>query len=114
MTIFAVDLDDTLCVRPKNVESLGTEKYTHCTPIISTITKVNSLYEEGHHIIIYTARGMSYFSGNVNLVYSNLYELTKKQLDVWGVKYHQLIMGKLHYDMLIDDKCMRPEELKKI
>jgi hypothetical protein len=107
--IFAVDLDDTLCVRPKDVE--GIKKYSYCTPIITTIERINTLYEEGHHIIIYTARGMSQFKGNSHDVYSNLYELTKQQLDTWGVKYHQLVMGKLHYDMLIDDKCMRPDEL---
>jgi hypothetical protein len=109
--IFAVDLDDTLCVRPKNIEHLGLEKYNHCSPLLDNITRINMLYDEGNTIIIYTARGMSYFNGNINLVYSNLYELTKKQLIAWKVKHHQLVMGKIHYDMLIDDKCMRPEEL---
>lgn len=109
--IFAVDLDDTLCVRPKEVETLGVNKYNYCTPIHNNIEKINKLYDGGHHIIIYTARGMSHFKGNISLVYSNLYELTKKQLQVWNVKHHQLVMGKLHYDMLIDDKCLRPEEL---
>ena len=109
--IFAVDLDDTLCVRPKGVETLGAKKYIYCTPVVPMIDKINALHDAGHHIIIYTARGMSQFQGNVTLVYSNLYELTKKQLDTWGVKYHHIVMGKLHYDVLIDDKCMRPEEL---
>jgi len=109
--IYAVDLDDTLCFRPREVESLGVVKYHHCVPMLSNIEKINALYDAGHHIIIYTARGMSYFKGNVSLVYSHLYELTKNQLQTWKVKHHQLVMGKLHYDMLIDDKCMRPEEL---
>jgi hypothetical protein len=109
--IYAIDLDDTLCVRPKDVELLGTNKYNYCVPIASNIEKINSLYEAGHHIIIYTARGMSHFKGNVSLVYANLYEVTKKQLEKWNVKHHELVMGKLHYDMLVDDKSMRPEEL---
>lgn len=109
--IYAVDLDDTLCVRPKEVEALGLNKYQYCIPIKSNIEKINSLYDAGHHIIIYTARGMSHFKGNPHLVYSNLYELTKTQLEKWNIKYHQLVMGKLHYDMLIDDKCMRIEEI---
>jgi len=109
--IIAVDLDDTLCKRPNNVEHLGIKKYTYCEPIQNTIDIINTMYDNGNTIIIYTARGMSTFGGDVNLVYSNLYELTIKQLLNWGIKYHQLIMGKIHYDLLIDDKCMRPEEL---
>tara|TARA_R110000787_G_scaffold265626_1_gene371664 strand:- start:15 stop:284 length:270 start_codon:yes stop_codon:yes gene_type:complete len=65
----------------------------------------NQCYDEGNTIIIYTARGMTGFKGNVSDIYTNLYELTLNQLDVWGVKYHQLVMGKLHYDLLIDDKA---------
>ena len=34
-----------------------------------------------------------------------LFELTKQQLDDWGVKYHELIMGKPHADYFIDDKA---------
>lgn len=109
--IFAVDLDDTLCVRPREIEHLGLEKYQYCAPLLSNIAKVNALYDDGNTIIIYTARGMSHFKGNIYSVYSNLYQFTKNQLEVWKVKHHQLVMGKIHYDMLIDDKCMRPEEL---
>lgn len=109
--ILAVDLDDTLCERPKTVESKGIEKYNYCTPLLHNIRKVNTFYDEGNTIIIYTARGMSQFQEDVNLVYANLYHLTKNQLDSWGVRYHQLVMGKIHYDLLIDDKTIRPDEL---
>ena len=34
-----------------------------------------------------------------------LFDLTKQQLDDWGVKYHELIMGKPHADFFIDDKA---------
>lgn len=34
------------------------------------------------------------------------YNFTKKQLNKWGVKYHELIFGKPSYDILIDDKCL--------
>lgn len=111
MKIFAVDLDDTLCTRPKNLEHLGVEKYTYCTPLTDNIEKINDLYTNGNTIIIYTARGMSHFDGNIFLVYSNLYELTKNQLNEWGVKFHHLVLGKINYDLLIDDKALRIEEL---
>ncbi len=35
---------------------------------------------------------------------NSLYELTKEQLDSWGVKYHDLFLGKPQGDLYIDDK----------
>ena len=114
----AFDLDDVLCYRPEGYEHLGPEKYDHCKPYSGNIDLVNSLYEDGYKIVIYTARGMSQFKGNVLLIYSKLYSKTIQQLDGWGLKYDQLVMGKIHYDLLIDDKALNSfaitkEEIKK-
>ena len=49
---------------------------------------------------------MSICKGDVNLVYDTLYNLTYDQLLDWGVKFHRLVMGKLSYDLLIDDKVI--------
>lgn len=112
MKILAVDLDDTLCTRATSWEHVkGVEKYRHCIPLPENIEKINKLYDEGNTIIIYTARGMSQFNGNVSVVYSMLYELTKNQLLEWNVRFHSLVLGKIHYDALVDDKAMRIEEL---
>ena len=32
------------------------------------------------------------------------YQLTKKQLKIWGLKYHKLVMFKTSYDLFVDDK----------
>lgn len=112
MPIYAFDLDDTLCTRDKNLEHLGPDKYKHCIPIKSMIDKSNRLYDEGHTIYIYTARGMGQFNGDLVKVYNSLYVLTLESLKEWGVKHHGLIMGKLHYDYLVDDKAIGLEEFK--
>ena len=40
------------------------------------------------------------------------YELTKQQLDKWGARYHDLSVGeKPLYDLVVDDKAKRIEEL---
>ena len=52
--------------------------------------------------------------GDVHSVYSKLYELTIKQLSAWGVKYDQLVMGKIHYDVLIDDKALNSEDVDNL
>ena len=33
-------------------------------------------------------------------------DLTEKQLEKWGVKYHELLFGKPHADVFIDDKAV--------
>ena len=43
-------------------------------------------------------------------------DFTRNQLDSWGCKYHDLTMGvginpKPHFDLVIDDKAKRIEEL---
>lgn len=103
--IIAFDLDDTICSRPKYVEDMGPEKYKHCVPIPEMVERVNKLYYEGHTIIIYTARGMHTLNGDVKEIYNRLFDLTTNHLIEWGVKYHLLVMGKIHYDLLIDDKA---------
>ncbi len=110
MKTIAFDLDDTLCTRSSNEGAV--EKYNTCEPIDSMIKIVNDLYDKGYRIIIYTARGMTSFKGNKNKIEENLYSLTLEQLERWNVKFHQLVMGKEHYDILIDDKVVNSTRIK--
>lgn len=85
-----VDLDNTLC----NTSGMD---YDNATPLQSRIDKINKLYDN-NTITIYTARGSS-----CNRRYVE--QLTKTQLEEWGVKYHYLSVGeKPVYDLLIDDR----------
>lgn len=110
--IFAFDLDDTLCTRPKDKESIGIDKYLYCEPIQEMIDISNSLYDKGHTIYIYTARGMQTLNGDVKEIYTKLYDITLSSLSKWGVKHNGLYMGKIHYDLLIDDKAMGLDEAR--
>jgi hypothetical protein len=109
----AFDLDDVICYRSSKYEHLGPNKYDYCEPDQSVIDLVNSLHNDGHKIVIYTARGMTQFKGNVALIYSELYSKTIQQLNRWGLKYDQLVMGKIHYDLLIDDKVLNSFNITK-
>jgi len=60
------------------------------------IEKINTLYDEGHTIVYWTARG--------SLTGIDWRELTEKQLKEWGVKYHDLKLDKPYYNLFIDDK----------
>ena len=106
MKTIAFDLDDVICWHHPQYDELGVEKYKYCEPIESGVELVNEYYDNGYRIVIYTARGMGAYKGNLNKIYESLYELTYDSLVRWGVKFHRLMLGKLDYDLLIDDKVI--------
>ena len=110
--IIAFDLDDVLCYRTS--EKGRVEKYLSCKPIPTMINIVNKCYDKGHTIIIYTARGFTSFEKDIHDIYANLFTITQNQLTAWGVKYHKLVFGKIHYDVLIDDKAVNSLEIHDV
>ena len=71
------------------------------------VERINQLYDEGNKIILMTARGRG--SGK------NWTELTREQMDKWGVKYHEIepMFHKPTADLFIDDKGINVEEWRK-
>lgn len=92
--VFCFDIDGTLCT---NTEG----DYLNAEPFQDRIQRVNQLYDQGWGIILFTARGST--TGIDWLV------PTEKQLQGWGVKYHQLRLGKPFADLHIDDKAVNSE-----
>lgn len=88
---YCVDIDGTICNN-----TFG--KYEQAEPWAEAIAKVNALYDEGHQIIFFTARGST--------TQIDWRPLTEKQLKEWGVKYHKLILGKPEADIFIDDRAI--------
>ena len=103
---YCFDLDGTICDTPMR-PSDNKPGYLEATPFPFMVEQVNRLYDEGHKIIIMTARGRG--SG------IDWTQLTIKQLDMWGVKYHELepMFHKPTADIFIDDKGINSEEWKK-
>lgn len=91
------DIDGTLCN-----STMG--RYYEAKPYPDMIRYVNELHEQGHYIIIFTARGMGKSDSVPGKAFTNLYRLTQDQLDSWGIKYDELILGKPHVDVFVDDK----------
>ena len=94
---YIFDIDGTICSQTEG-------DYSKAIPFKNRIKKINSLYDEGHTIIYHTARGMGRTRNNVILSYKLFYEYTSAQLAKWGVKYHDLFMGKPNGGIYIDDK----------
>lgn len=96
MTIYVFDLDNTLCLTNEN-------NYNESIPLKDRIEKVNKLYDEGHTIIIDSARGG--ISGKNHFYY------TLEQLKSWGLKFHTLRTGiKFNPDILVDDRAINDKD----
>ncbi len=96
--IFYIDIDETICISPED------RNYNESVPIFENIKKANDLFDAGHTVIYWTARGTG--SG------IDWREVTEKQFKDWKVKYHDLRFGKPIYDVMICDKVMNTEDWK--
>ena len=90
--VIFVDIDETICDTPDNPRV-----YEKSEPRVEAINKINKLYDEGHTIVYWTARGSR--SG------IDWYDLTKQQLVEWGAKHRELRCDKPYYDIFYDDKA---------
>ena len=81
--------------------------YKQAQPYTERIEKINKLYDEGNRIIFLTARGMGRSNNSTAYAHRAFYEFTRKQLFEWGVKFHDLFLGKPSGDVYIDDKGMK-------
>jgi hypothetical protein len=96
--IYYVDVDGTICTKTDG-------NYRDARPMWDRIAKINKLYDNGHQIIYWTARG-----GNSGIDWT---DVTHSQLAAWGCKYDKIMLGKPSYDLWIDDKAINSEEYFK-
>lgn len=95
---YMIDIDGTICETAPAKESEGKfPDYSKSVPYMDRIAKINALYDEGHQIHYWTARG--------TVSRQDWYDRTRKQLAEWGAKYHKFSVGKPHYDIWVDDKA---------
>ena len=99
MKTLCFDIDGVICSNTYG-------KYEEAIPNDKAIKKINELYDQNFYIKLFTARFMGKNNENISKAHHNGFELTKRQLQSWDIKYHELIMGKPSYDFIIDDKCI--------
>jgi len=92
---YCFDIDGTICTNTDGA-------YESALPMVERIERVNELFDQGHTIVLFTARGST--------TKINWSELTKKQMVEWGVKYHDLLFGKPYADVFIDDKAVNDKD----
>lgn len=98
--VFCFDIDGVIAsLTPKNDYSLA-------QPLTEHIELVNRLYEQGHEIILFTARG--------TVTGKDWSTVTETQLKSWGVKYSRLQFGKPAADFYVDDRFVTPQEIRRM
>jgi hypothetical protein len=95
--VIYVDIDETICTTP------ASRRYEDAEPIYANISKINKMFDEGHTIVYWTARG--------SRKQLDWHTQTKQQLESWGVKFSEVRTDKPYYDLFIDDKTLRIEEI---
>ncbi len=97
-----IDLDGTICnIRKEN------ETYAQVSVIPGAVETLHALKREGHYLIIHTARHMKTCNGDVKKVIEKMEAITKNWLAQHGIPYDELIFGKPHGDLYIDDLAHR-------
>ena len=101
---FVFDIDDTISFAP--LDDKGNGIYHLAKPNTHVIQKINNLYNSGNTIILFTARGMRTFNGDVDKIKEKHSKTLIDWLDKYQVPYNELIFGKpwgpnVYY---IDDK----------
>ncbi len=110
---YVIDIDDTISTIIHKGQ--GIAPYTDAKPIKETIDKINSLYLDGHTILLFTARGMRTFDWDVEKIEQYHRPILKQWLKDNGVLYHELHFGKpwgpnVFY---VDDLCLTVEQFIK-
>lgn len=89
---FVVDVDGVVAsLTPGN-------DYTLAEPLEQAIAAVNELFDQGHRIVMFTARGSA--TG------MDWRKVTEDQFARWGLRYHELHFGKPAADFYIDDRLL--------
>lgn len=91
--VIAVDFDGTITLTDG---SLHTAEDYKPTPNYAMIDRISRHHEDYDFIVIFTARPEV-----------ERYEVMQLLLE-WGVKYDAIVMGKLRYDLLYDDRAISP------
>lgn len=87
-TTIAIDIDGVLTNETKGVP------YAKRTPNLDNIDRVEKLYRLGYRIILFTSR------------FERDRRLTQRWLAYHKVPYHKLVMSKLRFTFIWDDKAI--------
>lgn len=103
------DIDGTICpVKKPN------EEYIDLVPNDDVVKKIIELKNNGYKIVLFTARNMRTYNGDIEKILKNTKPILEKWLEKWQIPYDEIIFGKPYpgkNGFYVDDRTLRPSEL---
>lgn len=110
--VLVMDIDGTLCeIRPKE------KSYLEVNPREEILKKLIEYKEKGFHIILYTARQMKTYNGNIGKINANTAKVLFQWLEKHNIPHDEIIFGKPwcgKAGFYVDDKAIRPSEFENL
>ena len=99
---FCFDLDGTICENKTEGQD-----YADVKPLPGAVETLKRLREEGHTIIIMTARNMATHNNNLGKIIAKQGPVVIEWLKKYDIPYDELLFGKPNADFFIDDKGIK-------
>ena len=96
-----IDLDGTICEIRKPEQT-----YAEVMPKKGVAEKIKELHNQGHTIIIHTARNMGSTGHNIGKAMKNVGKITLDWLEKNSIEYDEIFFGKPNADITIDDRVL--------
>lgn len=110
--VIVLDLDGTLCEHKSPDVS-----YADLKPRPGMVEKLREYRARGFYVVLFTARNMRTYEGNVGLIMANTAKTVFEWLARHDVPYDELHFGKPWpgtNGFVVDDRAIRPEEFLKL
>lgn len=108
---FIFDIDGTICpIKTKE------EQYEDLVPYSNIVEKMKEYKNGGAKIVLFTARNMNSYAGNIGMINANTAKILLAWLEKWNIPYDEIIYGKPwpgHFGFYVDDRSVRPDEFLK-
>ena len=108
---FVVDIDGTLCpIKTKE------QQYEDLKPYPQMVDKLREYKGQGARIVLFTARNMNSYGGNLGQINVHTAKILLAWLDKWNIPYDEVLYGKPwpgHHGFYVDDRSVRPDEFLK-
>lgn len=107
-----IDVDGTLC----DVRSPG-KSYAEVRPHLEVIEKLREYQARGYRILLFTARNMKTYQGNLGMINKHTAPVLLEWLARWNVPCDELLFGKpwpRSRGFYVDDRAIRPDEFLRL
>ena len=111
MPTIIIDLDGTLTVDE------ASRSYATKRPNLAVLQQLRLFQQQGHRIVIHTARNMRTYEGRLGLINVHTLPVILDWLKQHDVPFDEVVLGKPwcgEGGFYVDDRALRPSEFKRL